>query len=647
MAVKKTSIKKKSAKVSEKPISGTTPKESKSVQRISKIERKPLNSSDRKKLYAARQYLNKDIREKVGLQIPFDVYLQDPLVVENGSTLALDEILVNWEPGLGDGPTSARFAVVDFNGDSGTLVPPAIWDPSQEKFIFADNVLDKKQSISYQFHQVSVWATLQNALDFFEDGFGLGRPIPWAFEGNRLMVVPHAGYGENAFYDRESKSLQFYYFGPERDPVYTCLSGDIVNHEFGHAVLDGVRPYYSESTLIETAAFHEFIGDITAILILLRNNRFRGALAKQTKGQLSKAKQLSSIAEQFGQRVNGKPYLRTALNKDKMSNMVNETSHHRVSQVLTGAMFDILMSFSDYNLTIKNQSPLEAFWNAVQHMQRTVVQPLDLLPPVDVTFRDYAMAVLRADQLSNPIDPENYYQRMIEVFHKRGIISSEDVKELQEPRYLFHRLRLSVYHDIDDISRSRAAAYRFLDDNRDDLFIPSNQDFIIADLYDSNKYTREARRLPRQIVLEYLWQEEVEIVGKEYARFDNHSTTMYCGGTLVFDDKGNVLSWARKPGTYRPKSGTYSPVAHKKWEDEALLGDRRRKALLAGIAIQIEGGRIGMSLSGENGLIGDRVPPVTAEVTEGLVQFKLSPHLHLSDDEHEEDMGDRQWEISC
>ena len=64
----------------------------------------------------------------------------------------------------------------------------------------------------------------------------------WAFEGNRLIVLPHAGYGENAYYDRASKSLQFYYFNGPGTTVYTCLSSDIVNHEFGHAVLDGVRP---------------------------------------------------------------------------------------------------------------------------------------------------------------------------------------------------------------------------------------------------------------------------------------------------------------------------------------------------------------------------------------------------------------------
>ena len=84
-----------------------------------------------------------------------------------------------------------------------------------------------------------------------------------------LLLYSIAGYGQNAFYDRASKSLQFYYFDKEGKRVYTCLSTDIINHEFGHAVLDGIRPHYHESSLIETGAFHEFVGDLTAILLIL------------------------------------------------------------------------------------------------------------------------------------------------------------------------------------------------------------------------------------------------------------------------------------------------------------------------------------------------------------------------------------------
>lgn len=77
--------------------------------------------------------------------------------------------------------------------------------------------------------------------------------------------MPHAGYGENAYYDRTSKSLQFYWFGDDKNRVHTCLSSDIVNHEFGHALLDGLRPHFYESVDAQTAAFHEFL----AISLLL------------------------------------------------------------------------------------------------------------------------------------------------------------------------------------------------------------------------------------------------------------------------------------------------------------------------------------------------------------------------------------------
>ncbi len=155
-------------------------------------------------LYAASQFLSLDAEKELGLQIPFDVYLQDPLVAEEDPKFGFDEgFHVRWEPGIGDGPTSSRFAVVDYNGDTGRIAPMAQWDAKNNRFKDPDGkVLDKDNVEPLQFHQVNVWAVLQRALTFFEEGFGLGRPIPFGFDGNRLIVVPHAGYGQNAFYDR-------------------------------------------------------------------------------------------------------------------------------------------------------------------------------------------------------------------------------------------------------------------------------------------------------------------------------------------------------------------------------------------------------------------------------------------------------------
>jgi hypothetical protein len=610
-----------------------------------------ISPDNRVALYAVARYLPASLEQEVGLQIPFTTYMQDPAVAKDNPALGFNEqLLVDWEPGLADGPTSARFAIVDYNADTDELTPPAEWNEKLQQFVAGDQVIEQETAHLPQFHQVSVWATLQRALAFFEDGSALGRRIPWAFEGNRLIVVPRAGYGENAFYDRGSKSLQFYYFGSDPDIVYTCLSTDIVNHEFGHAVLDGIRPLYNESSLVQTGAFHEFIGDLTAILLTLRNNDLCRHVAAATAGDMTKADAISSIAEEFGKNVSGRPYLRTAFNKDKMSDVEGETSVHRVSMALTGAMFDILVELAKhYRLQPtpkgKQASPAQAFWYAADRMQRTAIQPLDLLPPVDVTFRDYALAVCRSQQLADPIDPEGYYGMLIKVFRERGILSEEDEQRLNQPQYLYERLELCVNPDISGISRSRAAAYRFLDDNRQELLIPAGQDFFIADLYDASKSGRQRARLPRQIILEYVWREDILLAGQQFGQFDGRWTSMLCGGTLVFNDNGNVLAWAMKPGSllYGGKRVRGGIIAER-WESAVAEGTARRKELLDNLAGQIAAGRVGAVIGSAKGLLGAAVPPLIAEGEEDQVRFRLSPHLHLSHDE-EDPPGARPWEM--
>ncbi len=606
-------------------------------------KRRDTTKATRVTLYAAAKHLTTAAKIELGLSIPFDVYLQDPYVSKNDPKFGFDEdFSVNWEPGIADGPTSSRFAVVDYNGDTGKIIPMAIWSAEKDAFLAPDDtIVDRKNSSIPQFHQVNVWAVLQRALTFFEEGTGLGRRIPYGFEGNRLIVLPHAGYGKNAYYDRRSKSLQFYYFDQDDERIFTCLSTDIINHEFGHAVLDGIRPYYYESSLIQTGAFHEFIGDLTAILSILRNNKFRRKIAVDTSGDISAAVYLSSLAEEFGKGVSDKPYLRTALNKLTMSDLRVNDGPHRASEVLTGALFDILIELTRHYIDDRKHSHAEAFNFAIKRMQCMAIQPLDLLPPVDVTFRDYALAMLRSEELSNPTDPYNYYEMMLNVFIKRGILDDKDRATLLEPRYVFDSpdsLRPDVDHDIGDISRSRATAYRFLDDNRDNLFIPANQDVIVADLYDANKLSNHANRLPRQIILEYIWREDVVLNGKQFGEFEAQNTTMLCGGTLVFDDKGNILSWFRKPGSVGGLGN--------KWQAENAAGQKRLTEFLNNLAKRIQSGQVGAVLGSNKGMVGSLVPPVTVSKRDGVLKFELSPHLNLSGEDQEHYKGGKLWQIS-
>jgi len=604
----------------------------------------------RRNLYAARQYLETETLDKLTVSIPFDVYFQDPGVSQATAAFNFDEsFTVPWEPGISDGPTSARFAVIDYDGTLDRILPAAEWDERGNVFRDEDGkVLDRKNLSSPQFHQVNVWATLQNALDFFEDGAGLGRHVDWAFEGNRLIVVPHAGYGENAFYDRESKSLQFYYFDHGGERIHTCLSADIINHEFGHAVLDGLRPLYQESVSVETAAFHEFVGDISAILIAFRNTKLRKQIAIVTGGDLEKDGPLSKLAEQFAKK-DGEPYLRSALNKLTYEDVKSSSSHHYMSQALTGAMFDILRAL--YKRHKEKHSIEQSLWYTASRMQSLAIQPLDLLPPVDVTFADYAVAVLQAEKIVNPTDPDGFREVLLDVFADRGILSKQDIDQLREEDMVLAPVEMLVFHDAEDIGSSRAAAYRFLDDNRRELLIPYGADVTVTALSTAIKYTARRRRQAKHILVQYVWRETVELTGTRFGRFQDQTTDMICGGTLALDIDGNLLAWSRKPGTLPLRGSKTSGQTrlNAKVAAEATAGASRRQAFLDAIAARVAAGAIGgAAASGPAGILQKSMAPVTATSENGVVHFRLSPHIGICgvDHDHEEPVGERSWSIS-
>ncbi|WP_143348598.1 serine protease [Ensifer adhaerens] len=615
-----------------------------------KTRRELLSVGTRTRLYATRRTLPLSVQEETGLRFNVDVYFKDPLVAKNNPAAAIDtDFDVPWEPGISDGPTSARFAVVDYDASSGVLEEPARWDGKTVSFRGPKGE-DLNSSMGRklpQFRQISVWATVQNTLEFFEGGAGLGRRIEWGFDGNRLILVPTAGYGQNAYYDRQSKSLQFYWFNSEGGRVNTCESSDIVNHEFGHAVLDGLRPYYFETVLTETAAFHEFMGDLTALLMAFRNNGFRKEVVRDSEGDLDDASLLASLAHQFGEAVTGQPYLRTALNKKTMSD-VRGKGPHETSEVLTGAMFEImaeLLELRKKRQTRRTQDDPSArpeslerlFWYTIEHMQRSAIQPLDFLPPCDVKFRDYAIAVLRAEQITNPVDPEGFRATMFEVFLGREILQEDD-RKLLEPGPVFSRTPLAVFHSIDDIGASRGSAYRFLDDNREQLFIPLTADLIIADLARAKKLTTEGRQQADQIVLQYLWREEVLLSGERFGQFDGQRTSMWCGGTIVLDQNANFIHWSRKPGIQNLGSKPDQKA-------EAKAGAARRDELLDTVAIRVNRGMFGERQSTPLGVLARIVPPFEVAEQDGLLSFNIAPHFSL-DHEDEHDLGGRQWQIS-
>ena len=210
---------------------------------------------------------------------------------------------------------------------------------------------------NFNFHQVNVWAIIEQILMRLEDDYALGRPIPWASGFGRLLVLPHAGYQQNAFYDRATGALHLFYFeGPDGKPVYTCLSHDIVAHELGHAVLDGLKPGYNEVSSPETAGFHEYFGDAIAMLASLRRREIAMLVTQGAPARLKAKNVVSAIASEFGAAIHGLPdrdYLRGAWNKQTMRDLRGTYEEHDWSEILQAST---MICCSTFTCTISPRS---------------------------------------------------------------------------------------------------------------------------------------------------------------------------------------------------------------------------------------------------------------------------------------------------
>lgn len=65
---------------------------------------------------------------------------------------------------------------------------------------------------------------------------------------------------------------------------------------------------------------------------------------------------------------------------------------------------------------------------------------------------------------------------------------------------------------MDVVAASTTDAYRFLDRDRAIFDIPSVANFDVINLYRTTKTAANDFRVPQEIVIEFVWQEEIKLV---------------------------------------------------------------------------------------------------------------------------------------
>lgn len=244
------------------------------------------------------------------------------------------------------------------------------------------------------------FAIVRETLKMYERALG-GRRIPWAWNtgGNTdvISVYPRAGVTANAYYSRYQKALRFFYFTPSRSTtqVYTCRSLDIVSHETGHAVLDGLKPnWLGTGNPPQTGGLHESFGDLSAIFLALSDVDQVEYFIAMTKANLHAKNFLAALAEQFGAALGRPMGLRNADNNLKLSEVSNEV--HAISQVFTGGMYDVLADIFafEYRHHLRVKSPAHILIDVAEQLCKLLMQAIVKAPARRATYADVVNKML-------------------------------------------------------------------------------------------------------------------------------------------------------------------------------------------------------------------------------------------------------------
>ena len=369
---------------------------------------------------------------------PLKIYTLDSSTARiDAATTTVD---VPWEP-LEPGPSGALLFVDPSEGEEHT----AGVDLDNPRLLIGAG-LDPSVS-DRRFHQQMVYAVCSRVYAQFQKA--LGRLVPWGFDSadqqGRLRLRPHArDCGENATYQKDLKQISFGYFqGPAagtgriapNGDVFTCLSHDIIVHEFTHALLDGLRARFIIPTGSDVLGFHEGFADLIAVLQHMLYGKVVEEQLRRVDGELDQASLLANIAEQFGDAVQGRA-LRSAVS-NQAARYRPDMEAHEMGGVLLSAVFAAFLavykrkSASLVRLAYRTPSgrlPPELITmlagkaaDIADHFLGMCIRAIDYCPPVDLHLGEYLRALVTADRELVPDDPWNYRDALISAFASRGI----------------------------------------------------------------------------------------------------------------------------------------------------------------------------------------------------------------------------------
>ncbi len=430
-----------------------------------------------------------------------------------------------------------------------------------------------------EFIQASVFAGILKTLALFEHKEIMGRTIHWAMPG-ALKVYPRRGElsKPNSFYQR-GVGLSFYSSrgaNPPGEIIYPSLSRDALAHESAHAILDGIEPALYDAIGPHPRALHEALSDLVAVLLAFKSRTLSVYVLKQSVGSLLDVTEFSGLADQIGAQKaenlarllrNSPTPLRSLVNNahldpSRPEGFAPPDQPYAISLALSGALYHVLQQHHErLKQTLARTEPYrskpqplfsasgQAMMDAARCLRSVLFRALDFLPPGEISFADYADALLAVHQAFSPQD--DFYRRWIsDEMVRRGIVT--DPADLGAGAWLpADPPRFPDGTGIAQLVDDEEAAQRFIELNRAWLGMPEP-------VFQQRRFSLRPRLLatpedmPAYRIFKVSWEyQEPNPLPGSYPQ----ERWVRLGTTLILDDRdGHLLARlscaAPTPGLY-------------------------------------------------------------------------------------------------
>ncbi len=378
----------------------------------------------------------------------------------------------------------------------------------------------------------------------------LGRELPWGFSQDlgrdQLLVHSHVGANTaNAFYNSESGSTNFFSFtDPKTQEVLrTGMSADVVAHETGHAILDGIRHTYIGSLSVSGGGFHESFADMNSLLTALQDDSVIDRMHADTNGDLSKPNVVSNAAEMLGKAIShmmGGPEtdaLRTAINNYKYvdehflpyidrknPNQALGQEPHAYSNLFTATFYDVFTGLYNEAAADTSKSFKQAVVSARDTAGRLLFRGIEFGPAADPDYKDIALSMIKADQVDNAGKNRPLLEK---VFKHREILTDDDLAAFDTEQAALPKVDLKPA-DMKDVE----SAGNFVTAHAQELGVPKDVDLQLLEAHSNKK---------GETFMVSVYNKMFDLDGPEFGALDGSRMAASGGLTMAFNPDGKLI----------------------------------------------------------------------------------------------------------